>query len=110
MPELLSAIEFVPTKSNGPLPTPTLDSSYTLPTSPRAIIDTHLVSDSAARAIFDLEDGRLRTERIVVIIAVLTGVQFLGSLSNGFIVIGLPRIAADLALPAHLMLWPSAVY
>jgi hypothetical protein len=41
---------------------------------------------------------------------VLTGVNFLSSLCNGFITIGLPRMASDLSLPEHLLLWPSAVY
>lgn len=59
---------------------------------------------------FDIEDGTLKQGRIIVIIAVLSGSSFLSSLTNGFITIGLPKIASDLSLPAHLLLWPSAVY
>lgn len=67
-------------------------------------------SVSSFRAPLDLEGGALKEGRIVVIIIVLTGVNFLGSLCNGFITIGLPRIASDLSLSEHLILWPSAVY
>lgn len=43
-------------------------------------------------------------------IAVLTGTAFASSLSTGLLTIGLPRIAADVELPEHLLLWPSSVF
>jgi hypothetical protein len=58
----------------------------------------------------DIEERGFKKERIIVTIAVLTGVNFLASLCNGFITIGLPRIASDLAIPDGLLIWPSAVY
>lgn len=44
-------------------------------------------------------------KRIIIVIATLTGVNFLSSLSNGLLTVGLPRIASDTALPEHLQLW-----
>lgn len=113
MSELLSAIEFVPAKSSASLPAPSLISLFVpsqVPTGLHSPADTQLVSDSVLRVPLDLEDGGLKQGRIVVIITVLTGVNFLSSLCNGFITIGLPRMASDLSLPEHLLLWPSAVY
>jgi hypothetical protein len=43
-------------------------------------------------------------------IAVLTGLNLLGSLTNGLIAVGLPRMASDLDLPQNLQVWPMAVY
>ena len=72
--------------------------------------DPHTFSSTPLRLPLDVEDGVLKEGRIFAIIAVLTGVQFLSSLSNGFLTVGLPRIASDLSLPEHLLLWPSGVY
>lgn len=44
-------------------------------------------------------------KRIIIVVATLTGVNFLSSLSNGLLTVGLPRIASDTALPEHLQLW-----
>jgi hypothetical protein len=110
MAELLSAIELVPTKRNEFLSTPprnSISASAPLPASSRAAEDAK--SSSSLQIPIDLEDGTLKEGRIIVIIAALTGVNFLCSLSNGFITIGLPKIASDLSLPQHLMLWPAAV-
>jgi hypothetical protein len=109
MAELLSAIELVP-KRNEFLSTPprnSISASAPLPASSRAAEDVK--SSSSLQIPIDLEDGTLKEGRIIVIIAALTGVNFLCSLSNGFITIGLPKIASDLSLPQHLMLWPAAV-
>lgn len=43
--------------------------------------------------------------RTVVMIATLTGVNFLSSLSTGLLTVGLPQMASDVGLPAHLLLW-----
>lgn len=40
----------------------------------------------------------------------LSLITFFISLSSGLIVVGIPHIADDLALPAYLYLWPSSVY
>lgn len=58
----------------------------------------------------DLENGAMKRGRVIVIIAVLTGTSFLSSLSNGFLTIGLPRIASELSLSDNLILWPSSAY
>lgn len=77
---------------------------------PDATSKAQLGSESSLHIQSDPENGELKQGRIVVVIAVLTGVNFLSSLTNGFITIGLPRIASELSLPEHLMLWPAAVY
>jgi hypothetical protein len=113
MSELLSAIELVPAKRNELLPSPPrnhMPVSATVPSASNAIDVAKPRSVNSFRAPLDLEGGALKEGRIVVIIIVLTGVNFLGSLCNGFITIGLPRIASDLSLSEHLILWPSAVY
>lgn len=42
--------------------------------------------------------------------AQLAGVNLLSSIINGYITVGLPRIAADLRLPEELFFWPASVY
>lgn len=113
MSVLLSNIDFAPPENNDAL-------SARLQISPRTpgqasirsrdATDAQLFSESSIRVPLDLENGDLKDGRIFAIIAVLTGVQFLSSLSNGFLTVGLPRIASDLSLPEHLLLWPSGVY
>lgn len=51
-----------------------------------------------------------RKSRSWIIIAQLAGINFVTSFSNGLITVGLPAIAADLALDAGLLVWPSSVY
>lgn len=46
----------------------------------------------------------------VVLTAQLAGVNLLSSMVNGYITVGLPRIATDLQLPEELFFWPSSVY
>lgn len=52
----------------------------------------------------------LPARRANIIIVQLSLTTFLISLSTGLIVVGIPHIAVDLALPAHLYLWPSSVF
>ena len=114
MTELLPVIDFVPSHGHDSIPVrPPPISSYgsgRVSTSSRVAVEAQLFSDSSIRPSLDLEEGRLKEGRIFAIIAVLTGVQFLSSLSNGFLTVGLPRMASDLSLPDHLLLWPSGVY
>lgn len=51
------------------------------------------------------ETGFLPKRRSIIVIATLTGVNFLSSLSNGLLIVGLPRMALDVNLPTHLLLW-----
>ncbi|KAG6354960.1 hypothetical protein INS49_004041 [Diaporthe citri] len=46
----------------------------------------------------------------VLLTAQLAGVNLLSSVVNGYITVGLPRIAADLSLPEELFFWPASVY
>jgi hypothetical protein len=61
----------------------------------------------------DLEPNFLPHGRSIIVIAALTGVSFLSSMSTGLLTVGLPRIAVDVKLPANLLLWydrdPSAL-
>ena len=47
----------------------------------------------------------LSKSRTVALIAILAGVTFISSFSNGLLTVGLPRMAKDLALPGNLLLW-----
>lgn len=46
----------------------------------------------------------------IILTAQLAGVNLLSSMINGYITVGLPRIAADLRLPDELFFWPASVY
>jgi len=109
MSEFLTAIELVPTKRT--------ETSELLSSPPRnsiTVVPVLAAEDTKSSSSFpipiDIENGSLKEGRIIVIIASLTAVNFLGSLCNGFLTIGLPKIASDLSLSEHLILWPSAVY
>ncbi len=49
--------------------------------------------------------GSFSKGRSVFVIAILTGIIFASSMSTGFLTVGLPRIAKDLRLQNHLLLW-----
>jgi hypothetical protein len=48
---------------------------------------------------------QLSRARAVILIATLTGITFVGSMSGGLLTVGLPSIATDLGLPDNLLLW-----
>lgn len=50
-----------------------------------------------------------KSARANLIILQVSIINFLTSVTTGFIVVGLPRIALDLDLPEKLFLWPSSV-
>lgn len=52
----------------------------------------------------------LRKSRTIILIAALTGIDFVSSVSDGLVTIGLPQMGVDIGLPANLLLWPSSVY
>ncbi|KAL6898474.1 MFS general substrate transporter [Trichoderma evansii] len=52
----------------------------------------------------------LSKERTITIIATLSAVSFLSSISTGLLTIGLPRMAVEIGLPDYLIAWPSSVY
>jgi MFS family permease len=53
---------------------------------------------------------QIKSARANLIILQVSIINFLTSVSSGMIVVGLPRIAADLHLPEQLYLWPTSVY
>jgi hypothetical protein len=56
-------------------------------------------------ALYEAQDVGLSRARAITLIATLTGITFVGSMSGGLLTIGLPWIAADLKLPDNLLLW-----
>lgn len=58
-----------------------------------------------AEGAYEVQDVVLSRTRAVILIATLTGITFVGSMSGGLLTIGLPWIAADLNLPENLLLW-----
>lgn len=65
------------------------------------ISQRQMPADSA----YEAQDAVLSRTRAVILIATLTGITFVGSMSGGLLTIGLPWIAADLNLPDNLLLW-----
>jgi MFS family permease len=53
---------------------------------------------------------QLKKWQIVLLVSQLSGLNLLSSMTNGFIIVGLPTISVELNLPQALSLWPSAVY
>lgn len=58
-----------------------------------------------AEGAYEVQDVVLSRTRAVILIATLTGITFVGSMSGGLLTIGLPWIAADLNLAENLLLW-----
>lgn len=58
-----------------------------------------------AGSAFEVQAVVLSRTRAVILIATLSGITFVGSMSGGLLTIGLPWIAADLNLPDNLLLW-----
>jgi hypothetical protein len=54
---------------------------------------------------YEAQDAGLSQARALTLIATLTGITFVGSMSGGLLTISLPWIAADLNLPDNLLLW-----
>jgi hypothetical protein len=55
--------------------------------------------------LYEAQHVGLSRVRAITLIATLTGITFVGSMSGGLLTIGLPWIAADLQLPDNLLLW-----
>ncbi|KAK5110525.1 hypothetical protein LTR62_005717 [Meristemomyces frigidus] len=51
----------------------------------------------------------LPTGRATIVIAMLSSINFVNSLSNGMITVALPAIATDIALDSNLLVWPTSV-
>ncbi|KAJ5883483.1 uncharacterized protein N7473_010369 [Penicillium subrubescens] len=63
-----------------------------------------------SNGLYEAQDVGLSRTRAITLIATLTGITFVGSMSGGLLTICLPWIAADLNLPDNLLLWPASVY
>ena len=71
------------------------------PSAPSSELRRNIAVSRAA----DLEPNFLPHGRSIIVIAALTGVNFLSSMSTGLLTVGLPRMAVDVKLPANLLLW-----
>lgn len=67
---------------------------------PTLFSDNYGLDDSTHDA-----QNELSRARAVILIATLTGITFVGSMSTGLMTVSLPSMAADLNLPANLLLW-----
>jgi MFS family permease len=85
---------------------------------PASLRNSHHGQTTSAVDVVRIPDTRLlaasftqRTSaRAGLVILQVSMINFLTSVSSGLIVVGLPRIAADLGLPEQLYLWPTSVY
>ncbi len=66
-----------------------------------------ILSDTPATALAEQNISRARASLIVSTVA---GVSFLNTLGSGLLIVGLPRIAAELHLANNLLLWPASVF
>lgn len=66
------------------------------------VLSTSNESSSAAAQDGSLILGRSRS---IIVIVLLTMVQFLNSVATGFVTVGLPRMSKDLNLSEALLLW-----
>jgi hypothetical protein len=100
MSQTWAAIELEPQMSIGipPLVNPTLTQA---PSAPPDELHRNIAISRAA----DSEPKFLPRGRSIIVIAVLTGINFLSSMSTGLLTVGLPRMAVDVKLPANLLLW-----
>lgn len=76
--------------------------------------ETPLFSNTPVTDSHDAQDNDVENEpstmfRKVTVTLQLAGINFTNSAVNGLIIVGLPRITADLNLPDSLAFWPSSV-
>ncbi|KAK1998054.1 integral membrane protein [Colletotrichum falcatum] len=55
-------------------------------------------------------DKDLSVTAAAIIMATLAGITLTSSLTTGFLVVALPKMAKDLAIPSGLLLWPASIY
>ncbi|KAF5493916.1 putative MFS-type transporter [Colletotrichum fructicola] len=55
-------------------------------------------------------DQDLSITAAAIIMATLAGITLTSSLTTGFLVVALPKMAKDLAIPSGLLLWPASIY
>ncbi|KAI9837840.1 MAG: hypothetical protein M1819_006774 [Sarea resinae] len=58
----------------------------------------------------DKPDADMPKLKAALVIITVASVTFLNSMFSGILTVGLPTIAADLALQPNLLLWPASVY
>lgn len=78
-----------------------------LPETPQMLVLVSSREDHVNRAVPAGEDSHrsLPKAQLIAAVAVLSGATLLSSISNGLLVIGLPRIAKDIGLGKDLLLW-----
>jgi hypothetical protein len=103
---MLSTIELMPIQAKDSSP-PQIPPRTSFPDPLPAVLPPDAQSATNSSRMAQLEG---EGSNIILVLAALTSVNFLCSLANGFITIGLPHMATDLDLPQHLLLWPSAVF
>lgn len=111
MSQLLAAIELEPPKANTSktslqLPPPLSHqarSRASSDTPPDVVLEVNPIAE-------ELDPRLLSKGRIIIVIAALSGVNLLSSLSTGLITTGLPRLAADIGLPGNLLLWSGSIF
>ncbi|KAK5128445.1 hypothetical protein LTR85_003113 [Meristemomyces frigidus] len=71
-----------------------------------------LLTDAAASpsTIRPSQDHAPYKRRAWMVITQLAGINFITSFSGGLLTVGLPTMAADLALQESLLVWPTSVY
>lgn len=82
------------------LPSPA-DTDYPAPLEAPAGIEVAPILPTAAEGPAHV----LSKERTIIVIATLSAVSFLSSISTGLLTIGLPRMAVDMGLPDYLIAW-----
>ena len=75
---------------------------------PTGTRDVH--SDATSLQMAEPNDPVLPRGRSIIVIAVLTLVLFVNSVSTGLLTVGIPRMASDFKLSEGLLLWPQSVY
>lgn len=84
-------------------------SALAVPTTPAAMRTLSSVSGMSIGS-NQLHTGFLKPARAYSVMAYLTIVTFMASVTTGLITTGIPTIAADLGIPAATMYWPLSVY
>ncbi|KAH7048320.1 aminotriazole resistance protein [Macrophomina phaseolina] len=56
------------------------------------------------------QDTGLSALRAGIIAAAVTGILVASSMTTGLLTVALPKMATDLDIPEHLLLWPASIY
>lgn len=106
MPSTQSLIE-LPSHKYADRPAPTLrsDDTASIHSSRAGISHASTIVEREAPIERASNDGGVRVSAAVIIIAQLTVVTAMASMTNGLVTISIPSMAKDLNMPQHLMNW-----